>query len=323
VTSHPVADSYVYASQPDQNFGSNAALRTDNSPLLRSFLRFDAQGVAGAGQVLLRVYAETANATGVDLHTVADSGWSESGITFNNAPAIGPVLASSGPVGAGSWVSFDVTSAVTADGPVSFALTSPSNTAIRFGSRSSANPPELTASTPVGPSPYVVTRTGSTYTAQSQSNGTTFSGTLKFAVESAVADLESFGGGEVSFGADTYDFGADYFKFEGVNDITFTGAGIGLTRLQNDTSAATDTEPFNFEASDRITIRDMTVSAGGPLRTTSDALDFDGGDDILIERVEVVQARGRGIVFDGKDDPNRRHRVAQRGPGLRDHGRRP
>jgi Right handed beta helix region len=143
VTLNPVADSYVYASQPDQNFGSNAALRTDNSPLLRSFLRFDAQGVAGAGQVLVRVYAETANATGVDLHTVADSGWSESGITFNNAPAIGPVVASSGPIGAGSWASFDVTSVVTADGPVSFALTSPSNTAIRFGSRSSANAPQL------------------------------------------------------------------------------------------------------------------------------------------------------------------------------------
>jgi hypothetical protein len=143
VTSNPVADSYVYASQPDQNFGSNAALRTDNSPLLRSFLRFDAQGAAGAGPVLLRVYAATGNATGANLHTVADTSWSEAGITFNNAPAIGPAVASSGPIAAGSWVTFDVTSAVTADGPVAFALTSPSNTAIRFGSRSSANAPQL------------------------------------------------------------------------------------------------------------------------------------------------------------------------------------
>lgn len=52
---------------------------------------------------------------------------------------------------------------------------------------------------------------------------------------------------------------------------------------------------------DRITIRDLTVSAGASERATSSAIDFDGGDDNLVERVKVTSARGRGIIFDGKD----------------------
>jgi len=81
----------------------------------------------------------------------------------------------------------------------------------------------------------------------------------------------------------------------------FEGAGMGTTTIRNFTNEAADTEPFDATRSDRLTIRDLTVSAGGSDRTTSDALDFDGGDDILIERVEVTDSRGRGIIFDGKD----------------------
>ncbi|MDH3250487.1 MAG: DNRLRE domain-containing protein, partial [Acidimicrobiia bacterium] len=78
---------------------------------------------------------------------------------------------------------------------------------------------------------------------------------------------------------------------------------MGVTIIRNSSDAPSDTEPFDAVASDRLTIRDMTVIAGGSDRNTSDALDFDGGDDIVIERVAVADSRGRGIVFDGKDDP--------------------
>lgn len=299
----PVADAYVYSLQPGVNFGSNTALRTDGSPVMRSFLRFDVIGRSAATKIMLRVYAETANVQGFDVRAVSDNTWTEAGLTYNNQPTLGPAVASSGPVAAGSWITLDVTAAVTADGLVSFALTSESATAIRFSSREGSNPAQLVIQTDPGASPYLVTRTGDAYTAQSQSNGTTFSGTLKHAVESAVADLQRYGGGEVRFAAGTFDFGADYFRFVRVSNVSFSGAGMGATVLRNDSSAAADTEPFNFEASDRITIRDLTVSAGGTVRPTSDALDFDGGDDLLIERVEVSLSRGRGIVFDGKDAP--------------------
>jgi hypothetical protein len=143
ITLLPAADAYVYALQPGINYAANTALRTDSSPVMRSFLRFDVSGRTGATQVVLRVYAETANNLGVDLRSVADNTWTESGLNYDNQPAVGSVTASSGPIAAGTWLTFDVTSAVTGDGPVSFALTSESATAVRLSSREGPNPPQL------------------------------------------------------------------------------------------------------------------------------------------------------------------------------------
>jgi hypothetical protein len=73
------------------------------------------------------------------------------------------------------------------------------------------------------------------------------------------------------------------------------------TVIQNSSSAAADTEPFNTSTTHEVVIRDMTVNAGGPARSTSDVIDMDGGNGALIERVKIGQSRARGIVFDGKD----------------------
>jgi parallel beta-helix repeat protein len=142
---------------------------------------------------------------------------------------------------------------------------------------------------------------GNTYHAVSQTTAKVYSGTLKFAVESAVKDLNQTGGGKVSFTAGVFDLGSDRFEPEDVEDITFEGQGMDSTVIQNSSSAATDTEPFDMVRANRIVIRDLTVGAGGPLRSTSDAIDFDGGNEVLIERVKITHSRGRGIVFDGKD----------------------
>jgi parallel beta-helix repeat protein len=63
---------------------------------------------------------------------------------------------------------------------------------------------------------------------------------------------------------------------------------------------AADTEVWNMGVTNFITIRDMTVHAAGAFRSTSDALDFDDGNNTLIERVKVTSSRARGIIFDGK-----------------------
>jgi parallel beta-helix repeat protein len=150
---------------------------------------------------------------------------------------------------------------------------------------------------------FEVSREGSTttYHAVSQTTSSSYTGTLKFVVESAVNVLVSSGGGNIVFAAGDFDLGVDYFRFVNRADVTFVGQGIDVTVLRNWTDAAADTEPFNCYNCDRFTIRDMTISAGGPARSTSDALDFDRGDDNLIERIKVTNSRGRGIVFDGKD----------------------
>ena len=50
------------------------------------------------------------------------------------------------------------------------------------------------------------------------------------------------------------------------------------TTITNNTSAAADTEPFNFNTTDFVIIRDLTVAALGAVRSTSDAIDFDRGN---------------------------------------------
>src|SRR6266540_4031146 len=274
---NPVADSYVDASTPNSNFGSQISVRLDADPVRRAYFRFNVRGVGSPTSALLKVYAESASSVGVAAHAVADNSWNESSITYNNAPTVGALLDTAGAFPGGTWISLKVSAAVTGDGFVSFALTTTSTTAIRITSREGANKPQLIVPAPPPPSPYVVSRVGDSYVAVSQVTGATFSGTLKWVVENAVADMRVSGGGTVQFAAGTFDLGADFFKFYDLADVTFAGA-------------------------DRVAVRDLTVSAGGPARTTSDALDFDRGNDVVVERVKVTASRGRGIVFDGKND---------------------
>ena len=161
--------------------------------------------------------------------------------------------------------------------------------------------PPVASQAMVSPSPFEVRRDGNIYHAESQTTSSTYSGDLKDVVESATTELMSHGGGVIRFLAGDFDLGPDWFEFTEITDVTFEGQGMDVTIISNNASASTDTEPFDMTRSDRITVRDMTVHADGPPRNTSDALDFDGGDDVVIERVKVTGARGRGIIFDGKD----------------------
>lgn len=305
----PVADAYVDstdATTSAANFGTRTYLRVDNSPVTRGYLRFNVQGAGTPASAALRFYVGSSNSTGIEVRAVSDTTWGETSITFNNAPPVGTVLGTTGPIAAAGWLTVDVSPAVTGDGPVSFALTTTSNTRMNVTSRDGTNKPELLvpapASPPTSPSTYVVSNVGASYQAQSQTNGTTFTGSAKFVVESAVADLMRYGGGTVRFTTGTFDLGSDYFRLRNTANVTFEGAGIDATIIRNFSTAAADTEPFNMGGVDHdLVVQDLTVSAGGPLRSTSDALDFDNGNNIVVRRVKITASRARGIVFDGKD----------------------
>src|ERR687892_140188 len=43
----PLADTFVSSVEPDSNFGTLTQIRTDGSPDVRAFLRFDPDGVGG------------------------------------------------------------------------------------------------------------------------------------------------------------------------------------------------------------------------------------------------------------------------------------
>jgi len=150
----PVADAYVMADQPAVNFGTSTGLRVDGSPIANAYLKFDVQGLSATpARATLRVFTNTAGITGVTVSAVADTAWSETGINYNNRPAVGAQLASSGPLTAGSWMSFDVTSLVRGNGLFSFALTAASSSSTSLISRETINKPQLVLDTSAAPPP--------------------------------------------------------------------------------------------------------------------------------------------------------------------------
>jgi parallel beta-helix repeat protein len=300
-TFNPVADTYVDASAPTATNGSKTYIKVDHSPILNSYLRFTVQGIGSTSSAILRLYAETSSSTGLTVHQASDTDWEERQVTYNNAPSIGSPIGSTGSFSGGKWLTIDVSDVVNGDGSYAFALTTPSSTAIKLTSSEGTNKPQLQVPAPASPSPYTVSKVGTSYQADSPSSGTTFTGTLKSVVESAVADLAGSGGGVVHFGAGEFDYGSQYFEGHQIRNITFEGEGIGATVIKNNSSAAADTEPFNFSGAFGVIVRDLTVSAGGPFRSTSDALDFDQGNDVLVDHVKITASRSRGIVFDGKN----------------------
>jgi hypothetical protein len=124
-------------------------LRADNSPIVRSYLRFSVQGVSGSvTRATLRVFANSASSVGAGANSLSNNTWSESTINYNNAPPLGSVIGSTGPFSAGVWINLDVTAYITGNGTYNLGLTTPGNTAISFASRhAGASAPQLIVET--------------------------------------------------------------------------------------------------------------------------------------------------------------------------------
>jgi calcineurin-like phosphoesterase family protein len=154
------ADSYVESSNPSSNYGSATQIRADGSPDVHSYLRFNVQGLSGAvTSATLRVYANSSVTAGYDARSVSDNTWTESGVTYNNAPPVGSVLGSSGNVNSNTWTSVNVTSYITGNGTYNLGLTTSGTTALSLASRESgANAPQLVIQTGGGTAP-TATRT--------------------------------------------------------------------------------------------------------------------------------------------------------------------
>jgi parallel beta-helix repeat protein len=299
-----IEDAYVDSSLPTSNFGSSTLLSTDGTPRVTTYLKFNVSGLPTPPSAALRVFTASGNDTPFEVRAVADTSWSESTITAQKAPAVGEIVAASGPVKANTWYTLDVSRALTGDGLVTLALTTASGKSTTFHSREGTNRPQLLIPAPVSPSPFVVRRAAadsSMYVAESASTGITYSGTLKSVVEPAVSDLSRAGGGVVHFTAGLFNLGDSQFELKDMVGVTFEGEGIDITTISNVRTIDADTEVFDVTRATRGGIRDLTISAGGPDRSTSDAIDYDAGNYQLIERVKITDSRARGIILDGKD----------------------
>lgn len=115
---------------------------TDSSPVIRSYLKFNVSGLDGpVASATLRVYVNSGSAP-FDVAQVSSTSWSESSITYNNAPAVGSAIGSAGSVSSG-WIEIDVTSAINGDGTFSMVLLSNSTQRNLFSTDEGANHPEL------------------------------------------------------------------------------------------------------------------------------------------------------------------------------------
>lgn len=157
-TFRAVADAYVSDADRTGNFGTEARLKVDASPVMRAYLRFTVENLDGAvTRATLRLYTRNSSNVGIEIRGVTSSSWSETAITFANAPApSATVTRTSGAFSSDQWLSLDVTPLVAGSGSVSFALTTTSSSgSISLASRESgaSKAPQLVVETGINPPP--------------------------------------------------------------------------------------------------------------------------------------------------------------------------
>ena len=223
----PAADAFVDKSTPKSNFGAKTTLKTDSSPVVRSYLRFNVANLAGeVSRATLRILPKASSASGVAVGPVSGT-WGEKTITWANGPAPGAAVASSGALTSGTWASIDVTSLVAGDGSVNLALVGPAGAAVAYPSReASTNRPQLvvetvSSTTTTTAPPTTTTTTSPTTTTTAPSGGKLPTGcSAALSVRMATANALGYLFGDGHWGTNSYNYDArDSCK---------------LTRMQND-----------------------------------------------------------------------------------------
>lgn len=143
------ADAYVSSASPGTNFGSSTVLRVDADPDIRSYARFDISGLFGATvtAATIRVRVNSNSTVGFGVASGADA-WTESSLTYTNAPSFGAAQGTSGAVATGVWAEVALPPSLFGggDGPVTLVLTGTSSTGISFASSETATAPQLVLS---------------------------------------------------------------------------------------------------------------------------------------------------------------------------------
>lgn len=152
----PTNDAHVLQAKPKNVFGAKPALQVkDAAKDVNTYIKFNVNSLSGTVQsATLRLYVKDPGPDGGQVYAVSPfylnttTLWLETGLKWNNAPAIGGApLGTLGNAAAGQWVEVDVTAAVVAalgnNGRVSLAITNDSTNLVSYGSKESAQPPEL------------------------------------------------------------------------------------------------------------------------------------------------------------------------------------
>jgi hypothetical protein len=196
-----VADATVRSDQPDTNIGADYTLGSEaasgSTPQINSYLQFNVSGLTGTiNSVTLQLYSYATSSQGVKIST-APTGWSETGITYNNAPAMGAAAGTGANIVVNTWASISLSGAVAGNGTYAFGMTTTRTANNKVSSReATATPPTLVITTVSGgptptptptvtatPTPSPTTPAGTTVSptggaVQSAMVGTTFAAPL-------------------------------------------------------------------------------------------------------------------------------------------------
>jgi chitodextrinase len=289
----PVMDAYVNAGSPSTNYGSSSALRADGSPDVHSYIRFDVQGTGGApiSRARLFIYANSSSTSGLDIEGVSDNTWDEYTVTYDNAPALGSVLASSPPVTGGTWIAFDVTSYVTAEGSINFGVSTAGATAISLASRESgANSPQLIVDfqtsgpdtqAPDVPTGLTANAAGATQVDLSWSASTDNVGVTGYTVYRDGTSIATVSGSTLSYSdttvssATTYQYGVDAFDAAGnhsaasapVSATTPDNPPTVPTGLTANAVSSTQVDLSWIASTDNVAVAGYTVYRDGAVLT--------------------------------------------------------
>ena len=146
----PDADAWIQEDLPNSNHGADVDLEIDSSPVVQNTLiRFTVSGV-GSGSVLgaklrLRVTNPSGGSTTARVFPAMGNNWSESAVTWSNAPPADTnrVLGTLGPVVSGQSYDIDLGSHITGDGTYSLRIQSGSSDGTQYSSKEGLVKPTL------------------------------------------------------------------------------------------------------------------------------------------------------------------------------------
>jgi hypothetical protein len=154
-------DSYTYDASSGTNYGTATEIwvkKGTTSNFRKGYLKFDLSGTSfpAITSATVRLYATASVAVTMNLYQIADS-WTETGITWSNAPADGPLIASVTMTSTTGYYEWDILSWLQSqfaagDKVISLMVySSTSNsTVVKFSSREAGvNQPQLVITTPV------------------------------------------------------------------------------------------------------------------------------------------------------------------------------
>ena len=148
-------DAHVSAHEPNTNFGAATLLRAQGgSEPVSIFLGLDA-GATGSLAVLAKLSLRVFSGGGGTVSLVNGTTWSESTVTFNNAPAVGALLVELPASSRDGTIAAGVTGALQedTDGAISFALRVPGTNQRSYHSEEAGDPPRLVLTVPCASSP--------------------------------------------------------------------------------------------------------------------------------------------------------------------------